>query len=96
MRGFPNVAPAERRFDADYSDPSAVLLSLAETYPTKLMWGSDTPFQSYVDHTMSLRSTYKEETDCLKALPTDLHRAVTHDNVLTYLQLPDENPLTRE
>lgn len=95
LRGFPNVAPEERRFDADYTDPSAVLLALAEAYPTKLMWGSDTPFQSYVDHNMSLRSTYAEETDCLRALPADLHRAITCDNVLTYLQLPDENPLTR-
>ena len=93
MRGYPNVAPPKRRFEADYTDPSAVLLALAEAYPTKLIWGSDTPFQSYVDHTMSLRSTYAEETACLKALPPDLHRAVTQDNVLTYLQLSDENPL---
>ena len=95
VQQLPNVAPPARRFEADYTDPSAVLLALAETYPTKLLWGSDTPFQSYVDHTMSLRSTYAEETACLKALPPDLHRAVTCDNVLKLLQLPDENPLAR-
>jgi predicted TIM-barrel fold metal-dependent hydrolase len=93
MQGYPNVAPPERRFDADYTNPAAVLLAMAEAYPTKLIWGSDTPFQSYVDHQMSLRSTYVEETDCLKILPPDLHRAITCDNLLTYLQLPDENPL---
>lgn len=92
-QGFPNIAPPERRFDADYTDPTAVLLALAEAYPTKLLWGSDTPFQSYVDHTMSLRSTYAEETACLKALPPHLHQAVTKDNLLNLLQLPDENPL---
>lgn len=90
---FSNIAPPGRRFKADYNDPPAVLLALAEAYPTKLIWGSDTPFQSYVDDTMSLRSTYAEETACLQVLPPDLHRAVTCDNLLTYLQLPDENPL---
>ena len=93
IKGFPNIAPPERRFNADYTDPAAVLLALAETYPTKLMWGSDTPFQSYVDNRMSLRSTYAEETECLKALTPDLHRAVTCDNLLNLLQLKDENPL---
>ena len=90
---LPNIAPPDRRFEADYTDPTAVLLALAEAYPTKLIWGSDTPFQSYVDHRMSLRSTYAAETDCLKALPPDLHRAVTSDNLLNLLQLKDENPL---
>src|SRR5688572_7891016 len=42
-RGLGYVAPAARRFSADYSDPAAVLRSLAEAYPTKLIWGSDTP-----------------------------------------------------
>lgn len=92
-KNFANVAPVERRFDADYTDPSAVLLALAETYPTKLIWGSDTPFQSYVDNTLSLRSTYAAETECLRALPPALHRAVTCDNLLNLLQLKDENPL---
>ena len=90
---FANIAPPPRRFDADYTDPAAVLLALAEAYPSKLIWGSDTPFQSYVDDKLSLRSTYVEETDCLKILPPDLHRAVTCDNLLKFLNLPDENPL---
>ena len=64
-------AKAGRRFQADYRDPSAVLLALAEAYPTKLIWGSDTPFQSYVADIdgkfVSLRSTYAEETACVAA-----------------------------
>jgi len=86
----PAVAAAQRRIDADYRDPAAVLRTLAETYPDKLMWGTDSPFQSYVDQAMSLRSTYAEEVDCLHALPAELHQKVTHDNVLKYLQLPDD------
>jgi len=96
IKGMPNVAPAARRFAADYRDPPAVLRALCEAYPTKLIWGSDTPFQSYVDQQYSLRSTYAEETACIHALPADLKRAVTHDNLLALLQLKDENILTRE
>lgn len=97
--GLGFVAPKERRLDADYRDPSAVLRVLAETYPKKLMWGSDTPFQSYVANLgteiLSLRSTYREEMDCVRALPERLRTAVTHDNTLAWLQLKDESILTR-
>ncbi len=99
IRGLGFVAPAARRFPADYRDPTEVLHRLAATYPTKLMWGSDTPFQSYVGHLdgkiTSLRSTYAEETACVHALPAPLKRAITHDNTLAYLRLKDESVLTR-
>lgn len=90
VQGSAAVAPPDQRIAADFQDPGAVLLWLAATYPEKLMWGSDSPFQSYVDQDMSLRSTYAEEVDCLKYLPPELHQKVCHDNVLNYLQLPDD------
>jgi predicted TIM-barrel fold metal-dependent hydrolase len=93
--GLANVAPAPRRFAADYRDPTAVLHQLAETYPTKLIWGSDTPFQSYVDKDYSLISTYAQETACLHALPAALRQAAGHDNLLALLQLKDVKILTR-
>ena len=68
---------------------------MAETYPHKLIWGSDTPFQSYVDDQYSLISTYKDELDCVHALPAALKPAVTQDNLLKLLQLKDESILTR-
>ncbi|MBP9913976.1 MAG: amidohydrolase family protein, partial [Opitutaceae bacterium] len=74
--GLPNIAPKPRRFDADYRDPTAVMQALAAAYPTKFIWGSDTPFQSYVDKDYSLRSTYAEEVACLNALPDQLRTAV--------------------
>jgi predicted TIM-barrel fold metal-dependent hydrolase len=99
VRGLGYVAPAARRFPADYRDPTAVLRALAEAYPTKLIWGSDTPFQSYVarirDDFVSLRSTYAEEAACLHALPEPLRRAVAHDNLLALLRLKDESLLPR-
>lgn len=92
-QNFANIAPVDRRFVADYTDPTATLVALAETYPDKFIWGSDTPFQSYVDHDLALVSTYAAETECLRALPPSLHQTVTCDNLLNLLQLPDENPL---
>jgi len=93
------VAPADRRVFADYADPTAVLRTLAELYPTKLIWGSDTPFQSYVakidDTFVSLRSTYAAEVDCLRALPETTQHAIAHANLLALLRLKDESILTR-
>lgn len=99
VRGYSFVAPPERRFEADYRDPTAVLLALAEAYPTKLIWGSDTPFQSYVADIdgkfVSLRSTYAAETECVHALPEKLQQAIGHDNLLALLQLKDATLLSR-
>lgn len=97
VKGYGYVAPAARRFDTDYTDPSRVLRDLAEAYPRKLLWGSDTPFQSYVAHIdgtfVSLRSTYDAEVACVHALPAALQQAVGHDNLLSLLRLKDENIL---
>ncbi|MEO6003956.1 MAG: amidohydrolase family protein [Opitutus sp.] len=99
VEGYGYVATAEHRFPADYRDPSAVLRALAEAYPTKLIWGSDTPFQSYVADIdgkfVSLRSTYAAEVECVDALPDALRQAVGCDNLLALLQLKDANLLSR-
>jgi predicted TIM-barrel fold metal-dependent hydrolase len=97
VNGLGFVAPPARRFDSDYTDPSRVLRDLAEAYPRKLLWGSDTPFQSYVAHIdgtfVSLRSTYEAEVACVRALPAVLQQAVGHGNLLSLLRLKDENIL---
>jgi predicted TIM-barrel fold metal-dependent hydrolase len=99
VKGLGYVAPEARRFPADYRDPTAVLHALAEAYPTKLMWGSDTPFQSYVadidGQYVSLRSTYQAETDCVHALPARLKDLVGEKNTLAWLKLKDAKLLTR-
>lgn len=96
---LPLIARAEERFAADYRDPAAVLHSLAKAYPQKLIWGSDSPFQSYVavhdGELLSLISTYEQEAACLHALPASLRERVAHRNLLDLLRLPDENPLAR-
>ena len=93
------MAPAARRFPADYGDPTAVLRAMADAYPTKLIWGSDTPFQSYVAKIdgafVSLRSTYAAETACLRALPEATQQVIAHSNLLALLRLKDESILSR-
>lgn len=96
---LPFVAAPARRFPADYRDPTAVLHALAEAYPTKLLWGSDSPFQSYVakhdGKVVSLVSTYEQETACLHALPAGLRQAAGCDNLRALLRLKDESLFAR-
>lgn len=93
------VAAPARRFPADYGNPAAVLRALAAAYPHKLIWGSDTPFQSFVakeqGSVLSLRSTYEEEVACLRALPEAVQAVVAHDNLLAFLRLKDPSVLNR-
>lgn len=86
----PVVAPRERRFVSDYARPEVVLRDLAEAYPGKLLWGSDSPYQSFADKRsgLALFSTYAEETACLTALPEPLQREVAWDNTRRWLGLP--------
>ncbi|MDR2674016.1 MAG: amidohydrolase [Opitutaceae bacterium] len=98
-QGLGFAAPPARRLEADYRDPAAVLAVLAERYPSKLIWGSDTPFQTFVAGgeagLISLRSTYEEEIACLRSLPEKTVSVIAHDNLLSLLRLKDESILTR-
>lgn len=93
------VAKPQRRFAANYREPVQVLRALADAYPTKLTWGSDTPFESFVgpgeSGQISLRATYEEEIACLRALPEKTQTAIAQDNLLALLKLKDESILTR-
>ena len=93
------IAAPARRFAAEYRDPEAVLAALAEAYPHKLVWGSDTPFQSFVakeaDGLISLRSTYAEEIACVRALSSEHQRRVAHENTLAFLRIKDPSALER-
>ncbi|MBC7365611.1 MAG: amidohydrolase family protein [Undibacterium sp.] len=96
---LPIVASGAERFPADYRDPAAVLAALAEAYPHKLMWGSDSPFQSYVAKhdgaLLALRSTYEQEAACLHALSAERRVQAGWDNTRAFLRLKNEDLLTR-
>ena len=81
----PAVAVADQRFPADYFDTASVLAKLAEAYPEKLCWGTDSPFYSYVDDRIQLLSSYREEVADLMALSEDVRRRVARTNTLAML-----------
>lgn len=87
----PVVAPPERRFPSDYRDRATVLHNLAQAYPDKLMWGSDSPYYSFVagfqDQNIALLSSYREEADYLHALPEELKTRAGQTNTLNCLDL---------
>jgi predicted TIM-barrel fold metal-dependent hydrolase len=89
----PIVASRERRFDSDYSRPAQVLRDLAQAYPNKLMWGSDSPYYSYVGvhdgMTIRLASTYAQEVSVVHALPLELQREIGETNTLACLKMKD-------
>jgi predicted TIM-barrel fold metal-dependent hydrolase len=83
------VAAPEKRFKSDFTNPSQVLLDMAQAYPNKLLWGSDSPAYSFVanyeNESYSLKSTYPLEVDCLMALPENLRLKVANGNTLEFL-----------
>jgi predicted TIM-barrel fold metal-dependent hydrolase len=84
----PHVAPPERRFPSDYTRPEVVLRDLAEAYPDKLIWGSDSPYYSYVGSGLTLFSTYAAEGACLYSLPEEARHRVAFENTQRCFHLP--------
>jgi predicted TIM-barrel fold metal-dependent hydrolase len=97
VQGLPYVAPKERRFDSDYTNPGRVIADLAAAYPTKFMWGSDSPFYSYAaainGQVVRLISTYEKEVTALKASPPDVVNRIANTNTRAFLKLHDESIL---
>lgn len=95
---LPYIAPKERRFDSDYSDPGRVTTDLAAAYPDKFMWGSDSPFYSYAaaisGKVVKLISTYDAEMKALRAAGEEAVKRITSTNTLKFLKLADESILS--
>ncbi len=90
----PSVVPPDRRFSANYARPDEALTALAEAYPHKAIYGSDSPFESYSSRyrhadgrieKYALRSDVATETAYLRALPTDLVQRIAHENTVRFL-----------
>ncbi len=89
VKQSPIVPPENERFDADYADPGAVLTALAEAYPDKLLWGSDSPFYTWksLHPPESVVSDYAAEVSYLNAVPEPLRARASGENVLNWLGL---------
>ena len=98
VRNSPLIAPPNLRFKSDYTRASHVLRDLAETYPKKLMWGSDSPFYSYVaeynNAMFRLMSSYALEVAALRGIPTETQQQIAETNTLNFLKL--KVPATEE
>jgi hypothetical protein len=74
-----------------------VIADLAAAYPDKFLWGSDSPYYSYVamlgPDRIALISTYKKEVDALRASPPEVVDRIAHRNTLAWLKLRDESIL---
>jgi len=85
------VAPQARRFESDYTKPAGVMRDLAAAYPNKFLWGSDSPFYSYVgaldDGILSLVSSYEKEVVTLKAQSASVVERIAEKNILQFLKL---------
>lgn len=96
---LPYIAPRDRRFDTDYTNPARVIADLAAAYPDKFMWGSDSPFYSYAaeinGQLVKLISTYAAEVAALKASPPAVVERIASTNTRAYLKLKDESVLSR-
>jgi len=81
----PAIAAQKHRFSSDYRNPAQVFADLAATYPGKLLWGSDAPFESYIDDAVQLRSSYEAEASLLKAVSPASREAAAHSNIMKFL-----------
>ena len=97
---MPYIAERSRRFQTDYTDPAKVIADLAEAYPTKFMWGSDSPYYSYVamlgSKRLALISTYAKEVGALKAQKPEVIDRIANTNIRAWLKLKDESVLGRQ
>jgi predicted TIM-barrel fold metal-dependent hydrolase len=90
----PRTRPTSRRFDTDYSDHKKAMRSLAEAYPDKIIWGTDSPAYSYIcrrkqaEHRFvefRLKATYEDEKEALDALPERLKWKACNENSLKFM-----------
>ena len=97
LRDLPYIAERKRRFDSDFTNPARVIADLAAAYPAKFMWGSDSPYYSYVamlgSERIALISTYEKEVAALRANPPDVVNRIANENTRAWLKLEDESIL---
>lgn len=85
--------PAERPA-LDYSDHTRVMQQLVARYPKTIIWGSDSPYYSFISRRMQapgqysefrLKATYEDEKAALDALSETLRWQACNANSLSFL-----------
>ena len=89
-----SVATEDIRFPGDYTNPLSVMNDLIKKYPDTMIWGSDTPFNYWIqkfytsDGKLSedrLECGFKEETQLLNSLPDNLKYKAAYTNVIKFI-----------
>lgn len=92
-----SIGKALRRedvIDADFTDYRAVMRRLCDMYPSKVLWGTDSPAYTYISRRKQgegvyrdfrYKGTYEEEVAALNALALPARRRVSSENSLRYL-----------
>lgn len=93
-KNSPSIPPKGERFEADYANPTKALRQYAEAYPDTLIWGTDAPYNYFIQKVYQadgkvnetvLKSPFKREFDILGALSDDLKMKIVHENTLRYI-----------
>lgn len=94
-KGSPIIPPVGERFASNYTSPGQVLRDLAEAYPGKLLWGSDSPYYTWksMHPPESVVSDYATEVSYLNTVPDVLRERASKTNVLDWLgqEVSDES-----
>jgi hypothetical protein len=94
FRGERFMARPQARFDWDYGNHLSVMKSLVERFPDTILWGSDSPYYSYISRRLQaegtfyefkLKGTYEQEKAALDALTPELQRKVAGSNTAAFL-----------
>ena len=89
----PLMALPPDRLDCDCSDHAKVMQTLVERFPKTIVWGSDSPYHSYITRRLQsegvyadfrLKGTYEQEKAALDAL-TEVQQAQNNANALAFL-----------
>ena len=88
------MAPPSKRYDWDYTDHRSVMCSLVERFPDTILWGSDSPYYTFISRRMQgegsylefrLQGTYEDEKAALDALSPELRQRAGTGNPINYL-----------
>ncbi len=94
LQNSPSIAAKNLRFKGAYNDPLSIMMKMAETYPDTMLWGSDTPFNYWIQKYYTddgqlaedrLDCGYSEEADLLHKLPKALKTKIAYNNNLRFL-----------
>ncbi len=89
-----HIAKEDIRFKADYDNPFEVMTRLVDTYPDTILWGSDTPFNYWIQKYYTadgklledrLDCGYMEETQLLNRLSAEQKSRIVYKNIIRFL-----------